>query len=145
MLFNCQEFSKLNITKKCLAQIKRNMKYKYPDQDVLNVICAGLVYPIDTKWNFKPFYSYSQVGFSKNDMERYQVDRKAPALVHYTSGYKPWNYPDKYLSDDWWETAKRLQMTFGSVGKKIYRRLRLKLFKFQTIRYIKNLKKEIIR
>lgn len=144
LLINCQEFSKHQIAEKCLYEIQKGMRYKYPDQDILNIICAGLVYPIDTKWNFKPFYSYITPSFSKQDREQYEIDKKAPALVHYTTGFKPWNYPGKYLSNEWWKTAKNLGSTFGIEGEKIYWKLLFKLFKFKTIEYLRKIKKKIV-
>lgn len=144
LLINCEEFRKQHIAQKCLNQIKTNTKYRFPDQDILNFTCVGLVYPIDTKWNFKPFYSYTNPKFSQKDIEQYEKDKIEPALVHYTSGYKPWNYPDKYLSADWWSTAENLQNTFGKTGKKIYRRIQIKLLKFQMIMRFRKIKNMII-
>lgn len=144
LLINCEEFRKHQIAEKCMQLIQENATYKYPDQDILNFTCTGLVYPIETKWNFKPFYSYTRPSFSQQDLEQYECDKKGPALVHYTSGYKPWNYPDRYLSADWWCTAKNLQNTFGHTGKKVYQRLRLKLFKFQIIMKLHELKNIIM-
>lgn len=142
LLINCEEFRKHHIAEECLLQIKKSSSYKFPDQDILNFTCTDLVYPIETKWNFKPFYSYTKPSFSRKDIEQYERDKREPALVHYTSGYKPWNYPNKYLSADWWRTAKNLQNTFGQTGKKVYQELRIKMFKFQIkmkIREIKNM------
>lgn len=143
LLINCQEFLRYQIAEKCLKKLRNSRKYKYPDQDVLNIICGDLVYPIETKWNFKPFYSYSRCSFSTQDREQYEMDKKSPALIHYTSGYKPWNYPDKYLSAEWWDMAENLGGTFGIAGKKIYWKLRYKLFKFKTIEYLRKIKKKI--
>ena len=144
LLINCEEFRKHHIAEECLQQIKKSSAYKFPDQDILNFTCSGLVYPIDTKWNFKPFYSYTKPSFSQNDIEQYERDKREPALVHYTSGYKPWYYPDKYLSDEWWSTAKKLQNTFGQTGKKVYQELRIKMFKFQLMMKLREIKNTIM-
>ncbi len=145
LLINCKEFRKYRVAEKCMQQIKKNRKYKYPDQDILNFVCSDLVYPIETKWNFKPFYSYTKSSFSEQDINQYECDKMNPALVHYTSGYKPWSYPNKYLAIDWWHTAENLEKTFGKTGKNIYDELWLKLFKFQIVMKLREFKNKIMR
>lgn len=131
LLINCSLFRLEQIAVKCMEQLKSNKKYKYPDQDILNIVCKGKVFPIPTEWNFKPFYSYSKKKLLGDDLVQYKLDRENPALIHYTSGFKPWYYPEKLFSELWWETAIHLKKTYGKTGVHIYSVIKRNLKKFQ--------------
>lgn len=54
---------------------------RFPDQDALNVACAGAWHPLDTRYNFQGHLDH-------------RVDRMAaaerPAVVHFVTAVKPW-------------------------------------------------------
>lgn len=72
--------------------------YRFPDQDVLNVLCAGKTLFLGQKWNVVP---ETLGGRTVKNIRRfvpaeyaeeYVAARENPAVVHYAMKEKPWNY-----------------------------------------------------
>lgn len=65
---------------------------RFPDQDGLNIVLAGQWGELDLRWNQTPFiYKYSSWRDSPFSQETYNNVINDPWIVHFASGFKPWN------------------------------------------------------
>lgn len=85
-------------------------KYRYFDQDVLNIYFQDKVFYLDAKWNFTPF-TYSNIAYKYIPKKSRDIldclNHKNIGIVHYNSNIKPWFYPSEPFSDIWWTYAKK--------------------------------------
>ncbi len=109
LLIDIPLFSKNKIGEKALRMLSEDDGlYTLPDQDVLNILCENQVRYIDTHWNVT--WS-SIVGGGKDafiddthkDISCY-IDK--PNIIHYTSPFKPWGYPEYQLAEYFWQYAR---------------------------------------
>lgn len=82
----------------------------FPDQDILNKIFQGKVKFIPRKWNFNSspyvndnFYNYITGKYKEDFLNA----RKNPAIIHFTSKYKPWNSNKNENYDRFWKYARK--------------------------------------
>lgn len=108
LLMNLNKLREMPLRKKafeCLSQFERLF---YPDQDVLNLICAGKVKFLNNGWNFafaiNPALVQNNV-FIPLALE-WTKGLANQKIIHYTSEIKPWNGPEMAYSDIWWGYAK---------------------------------------
>jgi len=113
LLINCFEFNDKNIKNKCLGKLRQLKKLDCPDQDVLNLCCAGKIKLLDAGWNLQwhelvfdnpqstHLYRYKE---AIDQMER---DHK---IIHYTSSKKAWNFPGRKYSKYFWDYAKKTSL-----------------------------------
>lgn len=85
-------------------------KWYYNDQDVLNMLFDGRVHYLDTRWNYLSDYeryaSYPHAALTNLYQKAY---REKPAIIHYISGRKPWNYSPLALEQFFWEEVQVLE------------------------------------
>jgi lipopolysaccharide biosynthesis glycosyltransferase len=86
-------------------------KYKFPDQDILNIACKGaiaffptLLYGFDQTFYFKILRGENVDLISYTEEELKQA--LCIGLIHYTGVEKPWNYPC-FRNDIWWEYYRK--------------------------------------
>jgi lipopolysaccharide biosynthesis glycosyltransferase len=139
-LFNLQKLRQTGIGFAFYREVLltyRNLKIKYPDQDVLNLVFTGKVkYRDGLKYNYSPvFYKvYDQAHFYNTKEE---LDEHC-SIIHMAAGSTPWNTTHKLaVCDMWWEYAKRtpfysdikmrhirqMAHTYGIMCEKIQERL----------------------
>ncbi|MDF2923202.1 MAG: hypothetical protein K0R57_2116 [Paenibacillaceae bacterium] len=87
-------------------------KYKYNDQDVLNIYCEGQVKYIDMAWNMLSDCNRYRVNFvikaaPYHIYQDYLKARNNPKIIHYAGFLKPWHRPDEDLAFEFWNYAKR--------------------------------------
>lgn len=116
LLIDCEEFYKNNIKEKCFELLTNNKKYVCPDQDALNVTCAGKVQIVSDEWNFQ-WHTGMRDGYNS----RYRGQK----IIHYTSGEKPWNRPDFSLSEYFWKYARRTEFYETILYKDVFSRINL--------------------
>lgn len=58
-------------------------KLQHPDQDVINIVFKDHIKKLSSVWNYQD-----------EDRRIKEVDLNDVGIVHYTSGYKPWNTPN---------------------------------------------------
>lgn len=106
LLFNNRVWQREELVKKCFELIDTCRDFKYPDQDVLNRICANKIKLLDPRWNFM----WRPWGKSGDEALDRRIDElsKTFYIHHFISYLKPWKYP--YLKDAniWLEYAKRV-------------------------------------
>ena len=90
----------LNDIKNCAPQLKD--KFKYPDQDILNVLYHGKVkYADHTIYNYQAFHSKKNICLDN------------VAILHYVGHRKPWQYKFRGThSKYWWKEARKLKGFF---------------------------------
>lgn len=92
----------------------QSKEWHFPDQDVLNVICAGKTYMLPMNWNTIPENSGDRklenlkVYVPEEYYENYLKSREKPYIIHYAMREKPWKYSmnlDWNLGQYFWKYA----------------------------------------
>ncbi len=112
LIINCNEFRDNYIKEKCFDLVRKNSSYVCPDQDILNLVCYQHIYYLDMKWNFQWGYSINDparedlIKIDNELLEKYLIAEKNHAILHFTSGIKAWNSPERKNAFIFWEYAK---------------------------------------
>jgi lipopolysaccharide biosynthesis glycosyltransferase len=109
LLMNLNKMRKLDFQGHAI-ELSSGPRFTYEDQDILNKVAAGDVFPLDSVWNVK-----NDAGRSKGIMdlmpakyyEKWLQDRKNPSIIHYASNQKPWHVPGSDLAAIWWKYARQ--------------------------------------
>lgn len=87
-------------------------RYRYDDQDILNLYCAGHVKVLDMRWNVL----YDSLGYRRKYVidlapshirQMYDEARKDPWIVHYAGGERPWNDENCDFATVFWAAADK--------------------------------------
>ena len=87
-------------------------RYRYDDQDILNLYCAEHVKTLDMRWNVL----YDSLGYRRKYIidlapayirQMYDEARKAPWIIHYAGGERPWNDDTCDFAGEFWAVADR--------------------------------------
>ncbi len=111
LIFNCNEFRNNYIKDKCFSLISQNSQYVCPDQDILNLTCSGKIYYLDMGWNFQWYYNIidpsreDKITVSDDLLSKYNEVIYNHKILHFTSGVKAWNSPDRKNAFEFWEYA----------------------------------------
>lgn len=105
LLFNVKMCNEFGLKNKCLNTLNAMKGLDYPDQDVLNIVCKNHTLLLDAKWNCTWHLLLYQARLSKNEKFEYANALRNPAVIHYTSALKPWNYAFLPFADLWWKYA----------------------------------------
>ncbi len=88
LLMNLKQMRQDKIGEKCLKMMRHfNHQLKAPDQDVLNVVCAGKIQPLSSSWNWYVSMARRKQRKLKNIFAEYFSPQ--PSIIHYYSQYKP--------------------------------------------------------
>jgi len=107
MLYNLENWNEANITEQALNLLNEGIEYKFPDQDVLNILLKNKIFYLPKKYNCLTLLTVQ--GF-----EDQQKSENGAVFIHYTSGSKPWfklyltPVYKKYLAGSPWKDAKLL-------------------------------------
>lgn len=82
ILYNIEKWIQLGITEKALDLLNNGTAYKFPDQDVLNLLLKNQVYYLPNKYNTITL-------LTANGNEDINIADHA-IFIHYVSGSKPW-------------------------------------------------------
>ena len=111
LLFNVKEF-RASFTSKEMFEMADTGIYRYSDQDILNVLCAGRVCYFDMSWNL--MYDFDRYRWEfvlkyapSSVLEEYERARLKPHIIHYAGCIKPWQQADVDYGTDFWEAARR--------------------------------------
>ena len=78
----------------------RNHETQFPDQDMLNAVCAGRIMNISRKFNLQIDGAYDALKTMTLQQRR---DLKSPVMLHYAGPQKPWKMEiRKFYSFDIW-------------------------------------------
>lgn len=107
LLMNLKQMRLENIST-ALIDTLRTDYLEFPDQDALNIVCIGRVFPLPPYWNsirtfFLPRYEYLFLRkYTKADL----LAVKKHGNIHYTGG-KPWNEHTVAFAH-WWNCYEQL-------------------------------------
>lgn len=107
-VMNCALFRE-KFTTQYLLEFALQGRFKFQDQDLLNIICEGKIKYLDPAWNFfaDPVNSYRGwiAAFAPaHQYESYLNAKKNIKIVHYAGNEKPWKYDtcDYEYADEFW-------------------------------------------
>lgn len=109
LLINTREFILNKIKKECfrLVNILENGTLICPDQDVINIACKDRIMLLDDKWNVQWHHQWDREDqkliYFVNKFER---AKENIGILHFTSGIKPWNNPERPLAHYFWKYAR---------------------------------------
>lgn len=119
LLLDLEACRRFGLKEKCLAKLGDFDKLVCPDQDLLNLCCRGKVMFLDMRWNVMWQHLLRPFAFRGNLSVRqaadYELARQNPLIIHYTTNYKPWNYPGNIWADKWWRCAVKTPFYPGIV------------------------------
>lgn len=113
LLFNCEEFRNQYIKERCFSLIKNKKDYVCPDQDILNIACKEKIYYLSTSWNFQWYKNILENGRDETIqlvpevIDDYNRAVNTHYILHFTSGIKAWNSPDRKNAYLFWEYAQK--------------------------------------
>lgn len=109
LLFNIRQIDLVWYEEKLKAALSLP-KLHYPDQDVLNVVFYGQNQLAEMKWNCQYGNSLMKaeefMAYPQEYRLEYTQTIKEPAIIHYTTSFKPWHFPDKEAADIFWHYAR---------------------------------------
>lgn len=94
MVLNLARWRRESIDQKLLACLRENADHVWCwDQYALNVVFAGNWQPLPPRWNQGVHvFEYPDETCSPIDPDQFLAMRDRPALIHYTTEFKPWQY-----------------------------------------------------
>lgn len=105
-----------NISIQNMVKIIEKKLWNFPDQDILNLLCAEKTYYLPMAWNTVPENTGNRKiknivrDVPKIYSEQYLEARNNPYIVHYAMREKPWLYSsdvDAQMSEYFWKYAKK--------------------------------------
>lgn len=99
--------------------------WRWPDQDILNLLCQGDYTRLDMRWNvlfdWQGLRRAHIVGqASKATREAYEAARRDPWIVHYAGpDNRPWLYPQADMAGLFWDSASRCPF-FEELRRRLY-------------------------
>lgn len=107
LVINCKRFRNDGIKEKLFSELSVRTNLRYPDQDIINVVCSGNIYLLERKWNYIWHYHIEKKDQSLNlpakEQEQYLKDAEDIRILHFTSSIKPWNNRISPLSEYYWK------------------------------------------
>ena len=94
LVINTKKYREFDIEGGFIDMLKKHKFEVAPDQDYLNVLCAGKVFYLDTGWNKTPICNPI---FNDIDLK----------LIHFKLNYKPWFYDGVMYEKYFWKYAKQ--------------------------------------
>lgn len=95
-----------------LFRLAETGKYRYSDQDILNIVCEGHVKFLDMRWNVLADHMHFRyehvIKYAPHQiLDAYEEARRHPYIIHYAGEQKPWKAPDGDYAWEFWRTARR--------------------------------------
>lgn len=111
MVMNLVEFRKKYSTKYMLKFAEEG-KFRYWDQDALNILCQGKVKWLDSAWNFFADEKNGWRGrinqFAPKEMyDKYVAAGKNPYIYHFAGNEKPWFDPNYEYAEVFWHYMRK--------------------------------------
>ena len=100
LLINCKACREVPFIKEKIKEYCQNIKnydFKYPDQDIINVICGGRIRKLPFKFMRLNVLEYSECNYDESEYasnfytkREFLEWRDNPVIVHYAGYGKPW-------------------------------------------------------
>lgn len=134
LLFNTARLLASDFRRRCMELLDRYKLLNCPDQDMINIVCAGNILLLDSGWNYLWHYGFSKYRQPPDGSAWYEDDfenaKSKQYIVHYSSAIKPWFYPHLEDADIFWECAR---------GTKGYSKILSEASKFKVVQSQKRL------
>ena len=88
LFINVKRWNEENITEKCLQLMSENRNWRYPDQDILNIVLENNIKFIDKNYNYH--YSLSHLLDNSNFPSKEKTPEKI-IIIHFAGHSKPWH------------------------------------------------------
>ncbi len=114
MVINLKRWRDERIEEQLLACLRENSRYVWCwDQYALNVVFAGQWRPLPPRWNQGAhLFEYPDETCSPIDPLEFAEMRDNPALIHFTTEFKPWHYRIIHpWRDTWFESLDQTAWT----------------------------------
>lgn len=113
---NLQKWIEYNLTEKALSiLLDKNHKYKYPDQDVMNVLLKGKTIFLPRKFN--TIYTIKSELSDRTHQKYKNIILDSTLLIHYTGATKPWHKWAVYPSVEYYKKAAHLSPWKDDLGR----------------------------
>lgn len=111
MLMNLTALERDGIVRKLKLAMQQTKDLRFPDQDILNMVCAGHVRYLDGRWNVEyhvPLCApdYGEV-MTPEEVAEYERNYDDPWILHFCGSRKPWVNPTYPLSEIFWKYARQ--------------------------------------
>jgi len=109
-LLNIQQMIKENIQEKLFARLAKVGKPRTTDQCILNSVCYKRVKYVDLRWNVdwcNLLMTNLDWYLSADEYARYHMAARAPYILHFAGGTKPWQRPSAPGAEKFWHYARQ--------------------------------------
>ena len=130
LLIDCKLYREENIKQKIFDELKVRDSLRYPDQDLINIVCNGRIKFLPRKWNYIWHYHLVKtdhyLNLDAHEMEQYLNDASDIRILHFTSGVKPWNNKMIPLSKYYWDYVpncvfkSKIYSAYSKIPRKSY-------------------------
>jgi lipopolysaccharide biosynthesis glycosyltransferase len=105
MLINLERWRSEELLGKFIACAnEKQSALTYWDQDILNIVLRGQVAFLNPQWNFLAIYAEMLPEQLRLTRDEFLAIRRDPAIVHFTTKHKPWQYiPEPQYKEYYWE------------------------------------------
>ena len=110
MILNIRRMRDEKIETQLLECLRQNQRYVWCwDQYALNVVFADAWQPLPARWNQGAhFFQFPSEAESPIDKLQFVEARDNPAIIHYTTEWKPWDYKNSHpLRDKFFEALDK--------------------------------------
>ncbi len=110
LLLDSERFETEMLRQRCQQILREQPRLFCFDQDALNLALRGAFCRLPDKWNVQwtnhlhPVHDISERP-SREQSARIRAAELSPYLIHYSSDFKPWAYPDAWSARLFWEAA----------------------------------------
>jgi lipopolysaccharide biosynthesis glycosyltransferase len=94
MVLNLKKWRQENVEQRLFECLRKNSSYVWCwDQYALNVVFAGKWGQLPLRWNQGAHvFEYPSEEYSPVDRDSFESMRDRPAIIHYTTEWKPWDF-----------------------------------------------------
>ena len=98
MVLNIKRMREDRIEERLLACLRENQKFVWCwDQYALNVVFANQWQPLPARWNQGAhFFEFPSASHSPIDQQEFADALSNPAIIHYTTEWKPWDFENSH-------------------------------------------------
>ncbi len=112
LVMNLDAMRQDNIIRQCIDALENITMPSFADQDVLNRVCHGRVSFISPAWNYMWHIMDTDTSHDMSylpDEERLKLEHASGNfhLIHYSSNFKPWEFPGKKNAHLFWNYARQ--------------------------------------
>ncbi|MDD6579583.1 MAG: glycosyltransferase family 8 protein [Lachnospiraceae bacterium] len=145
MLLNIKEFNKQCLTSEKLLDIASQRKWKWFDQDVLNLVCKDKVLLLSNRWNtevhvYSKIEDISEWYMPDEYFKEYLSSIENPLIVHYAGHVLPVYEPLVDRADLFWKYAHETTIFWDLYNMEVIETVR----KYKKIPFFERIKNHIL-